>query len=307
MASWKNWCWSQQQATWHRGIHARLSHKGPVWLGAHSKAGWKDSTRRQWSPLVSSLAVEVEAVTHAIQWLASQRDAQITHAVILTDSMNLLQKMGSGMGYPDWQHSHAVFGCKDFCGSIAQGMPESEGMNGQIDWQAQQLSHQVWQVVRAEMLRGLRNFLNMDGPEESQHRSPEGKRSGGRKQSTFRPPRSRTIRVQPNKHPALFREQPWGDCWETGRIAYGPFRALRCHLEQKPKLAWDTGLVSVQFWFILTLETGLLWYEILVLTQYLNIGLQWTAIPVHCNLETCQGQSHKMGLSERYDAILSWN
>ena len=36
----------------------------------------------------SSLTMEVEAVTHAIHWLASQRHAQITHAVILTDSMN---------------------------------------------------------------------------------------------------------------------------------------------------------------------------------------------------------------------------
>ena len=33
----------------------------------------------------SSLTIEVEAVTHAIQWLASQSDAQITHAIILTD------------------------------------------------------------------------------------------------------------------------------------------------------------------------------------------------------------------------------
>ena len=36
----------------------------------------------------SSLTMEVETVTHAIQWLTSQRHAQITHAVILTDSMN---------------------------------------------------------------------------------------------------------------------------------------------------------------------------------------------------------------------------
>ena len=35
---------------------------------------------------------------------------------------------------------------------------------------------------------------------------------------------------------ALFRGQPWGDCWETGRSAYGPFWALRCHLELKLKL-----------------------------------------------------------------------
>ena len=56
MASWRNQCRStnacrsQQQATWHRDLHRRLSHKGPVWLGVHSQAGWKDCARRQWSP-----------------------------------------------------------------------------------------------------------------------------------------------------------------------------------------------------------------------------------------------------------------
>ena len=49
----------------------------------------------------SSLTIEVEAVTHAIQRLASQRDAQISHAIILTDSKNLPQKMESGMDCPD--------------------------------------------------------------------------------------------------------------------------------------------------------------------------------------------------------------
>ena len=50
----------------------------------------------------SSLTMEAETVTHAIQWLASQRHAQITHAIILTDSMNPLQKVKSGMSCPDW-------------------------------------------------------------------------------------------------------------------------------------------------------------------------------------------------------------
>ena len=45
-----NACRSQQQATWHSDLHRRLSHKGPVWLGVHSQAGWKDCARRQWSP-----------------------------------------------------------------------------------------------------------------------------------------------------------------------------------------------------------------------------------------------------------------
>ena len=49
----------------------------------------------------SSLTMEVEAVTHAIQWLAFLRDPHITLAIILTGSVNLLQKMEFGMGCHD--------------------------------------------------------------------------------------------------------------------------------------------------------------------------------------------------------------
>ena len=91
----------------------------------------------------SSLIMEVDAVTHAIQRLASERDAQITHAIILTDSMNLLQKVESGMGCPDWHTAMQSLGYKDFCGSTVLGTPESVGMDRQIDWQAQQISHLV--------------------------------------------------------------------------------------------------------------------------------------------------------------------
>ena len=39
----------------------------------------------------SSLTMAVEAVTHALRWIASRGDSHITHATILTDSMSLLQ------------------------------------------------------------------------------------------------------------------------------------------------------------------------------------------------------------------------
>ena len=42
--------------------------------------------------MTSSLTMEVEAVT---QWLASQRDAQNTHAIIFTYLMKLLQRVES--------------------------------------------------------------------------------------------------------------------------------------------------------------------------------------------------------------------
>ena len=86
------------------------------------------------------------------------------------------------------------------------------------------------QPGRAGVLRGLRNFLNMDRPK---HHSTDRLKEKGMKKTKrppLHPPRSRTICVQPDK--ALqFRGQPWGDCWETGRSAYGSFGALRCYLE----------------------------------------------------------------------------
>ena len=44
----------------------------------------------------------VEVATHVMQCEASQHDLQITHTIILTDSTNLLQKVESRNGCPDW-------------------------------------------------------------------------------------------------------------------------------------------------------------------------------------------------------------
>ena len=49
----------------------------------------------------SSLTMEVEAVTHALRWIASRGDSRITHAIIPTDSVSMLQKVKSEMGSLD--------------------------------------------------------------------------------------------------------------------------------------------------------------------------------------------------------------
>ena len=113
----------------------------------------------------SSLTMEVRAVTHAIQWLASQRDAQITHAIILTDSMNLLQKVESGMGCPDW---HTAMHSLRLQRLLWIYCPGHAGVNG--NERADRLASTAditsgLQLGRAGVLRGLRNFLNMDRPE----------------------------------------------------------------------------------------------------------------------------------------------
>ena len=52
------------------------------------------------------MIVEVEEVTYgALRWTASRGDSQMTHTIILTDSVSLLQKVKSGMGSPDWNVS----------------------------------------------------------------------------------------------------------------------------------------------------------------------------------------------------------
>ena len=105
--------------------------------------------------------MEVEAGTHAIHW----RDAQIAHAIVLTDPMNLLQKVESGMGCPDWHtamHSlrlqrllwiycpgHAGVSRNERADGLASTVNITSGL----------------QLGRAEVLRVLRNFLNMDRPE----------------------------------------------------------------------------------------------------------------------------------------------
>ena len=48
---------------------------------------------------------------------------------------------------PTDTHPCTVFGYKYFCGSTVLGTPDSAGMNRQIDWQAQQISHLVCNLV----------------------------------------------------------------------------------------------------------------------------------------------------------------
>ena len=103
--------------------------------------------------------MEVETVTHAIQSLASQRDAQITYAIILTDSK---QRWSLEWTALTGTQTCTVFGCEDFYGSTALGIlvsgNEREGRLVSTADIACGL-----QLGRAEVLRGLRNILNMEG------------------------------------------------------------------------------------------------------------------------------------------------
>ena len=102
----------KQQTTRSHNARWWLSHQRPVRMGLHCQARsskvkqgattiLEDSTA--YAVSTSSLTMEVEAVTHPLRWFASRGDSQTTHAILLTDSMSLVQKMKSGMGSPDWK------------------------------------------------------------------------------------------------------------------------------------------------------------------------------------------------------------
>ena len=114
--------------------------------------------------------------------------------------MNLLQKVESEMGCPNWRTAMHSLRLQRLLWIY---YPGHAGVSG--NERADRLASTAditsgLQLGRAEVLRGLRNFLNMDRPEHHSIDRLNGKRSGERKRPTFHPPRSRTICVQPDKY-----------------------------------------------------------------------------------------------------------
>ena len=82
--------------------------------------------------------MEVEAVTHALRWIASRCNSQTTHATILADSMSLLQKVEREAQTGVCKISTFTF--ENSCGCTALDMPEWKETTEQIDWRAKQPS-----------------------------------------------------------------------------------------------------------------------------------------------------------------------
>ena len=116
----------------------------------------------------SIVTLEVEVVTHAVQWLASQLDVQITYAIILTESVNLLQKIESGMDCPDWHTAKHSLRLQRllwiYCSWHAR---VSRNERADREESTANITSGL-QLGRAEVLKGLRNSLNMN---RSEHHS----------------------------------------------------------------------------------------------------------------------------------------
>ena len=127
-------------------------------------------------------------------------------AIILTDSMNLLQKVESGMGCPDW---HTAMHSLRLQRLLWIYCPGHAGVSG--NERADRLTSTAdiisgLQLGRAEVLRGLRNFLSTDKPEHHSIDRLKERGVGERKRPTFHPPRPRTICVQPDKYWHCFED-----------------------------------------------------------------------------------------------------
>ena len=262
MASWKSQCrsinasWTHQQATWHRN-HGRLGvHDIVIYTDGYvtrDPSGWgftlSGRTVHEYNGAhgvtTSSMTMEVEAVTRAIQWLTSQCDAQITHAIILTHSMNLLQKVESGMGCPDWytaMHCLRLQRLLWICCPGVSGLNRQidwqahagvSGMNRQIDWQAQQISHLVCSLAGQRCSEAWGTSWAWIGQNITALIAWRKEEKGSSRHSTLE---VRNELYLTRQTLALFRRQPWGDCWEAWWSTYGPFWGLRCHLDTETAL-----------------------------------------------------------------------
>ena len=93
------------------------------------------------------------------RWIASGGDSRNTHAVILTDSMSLLQKVKSGMGSPDWNVSMVDI---HFQKLMSMYCPGHAGVKGNDP--ADRLAGKATltgglRLGRSEVLRSLRHYM----------------------------------------------------------------------------------------------------------------------------------------------------
>ena len=118
--------------------------------------------------------------------------------------------------------------------STALGMPKSVGMNWQIDWQAQQISHLVCSFAGQSALR----LQELSEHGQTMHHSIDhfkerGVEKGSSWHSTFQG-QGGSMFNQTNIVTVL--RATLGRLLRDGPLAYGPLQALWCHLELKLKL-----------------------------------------------------------------------
>jgi len=107
----------------------------------------------------SSLIMEVEAVTHALRRIASRDDSRTTHAILLTDSMNLVQTMTSGMGGTGWNVSMVDTHLRKFLCVYCPGHPAEKGDDRADRLTGKATTSSDLRLRRSEVLRSLKHCI----------------------------------------------------------------------------------------------------------------------------------------------------
>ena len=127
-------------------IYSKCSITRPVWEGYHYQARRNYYKWRVWC--LQSDYIQSDHGSRSCHRgstaLAHQNDTKITHVIILTDFMNLLQKSGVWDGLPWLTCSHA----HPSAARTTVAMLESEEMKKQEDRQAQQALNLVYSLAR---------------------------------------------------------------------------------------------------------------------------------------------------------------
>ena len=150
------------------------------WSGrTFSQAWWKDCIRGKWCIKSHDLRFDHggrNSRTCNTVVSLPKSGKQIEHTIILTDPMNLLQKVESGISCPDWHRAMQSSAAK----TSVDLLPQS--CRSRREWRGKHSRHHIWSAARQG--RGAQWFEEL--PEHGQasapqHWSLEGKRSGERK------------------------------------------------------------------------------------------------------------------------------
>ena len=153
--------------------------------------------------------MELEAVTHALRWIASRGGCQTTHAITLADSVRLLQKVKSGMESPAWNASVVDIHLQKF---LQMYCPRHAGVKGNV--RADRLAGQATigsglRLGRPEVLGNLRHYLRAQS--QGHHTIDRLEERGVRtcvcvaRRSFLKEPSSTTPTLE------LFQRQRWGN------------------------------------------------------------------------------------------------
>ena len=121
--------------------------------------------------VTSSLTMEVEAVTHALQWLETHTFQTVTHAMILTDSMNVIQKIKAGMGSPDWHNAMTNLDIRKLLWVYCPGHAGAKGNDRADQLAGKAIITTGLRLGRSDVLRAVRQHLQQLEDNQEHHHS----------------------------------------------------------------------------------------------------------------------------------------